>query len=711
MAVQPFFFARLTLVIGLLGACAPLQAQIPTQCLEIERILVDACIDGTACPSGQEGQNEMVSFRTGPQAIALGDLVADWPNNSWNGLVQNGTTVALTAELDATITACGQLLEPPAGVIPPGSRVLLITSTAMCTAANPFTNLTDTVYLIFQAPGNTAGHFANQNNGSTISSTPSGGESLRTLVITHVPSGCSDTATYDRQMLPNVLGTYGGTSGQNDGATAVFTWPGLAQVSYVNFGCQAPIVPTQITVDQVTGSLCGGGGSVQVEAAVSGPFTSLQWTGGTGSFSDASALGTTYTAGPNDLGVVTLSVCATLACGDPICTTVSLPTGDAPVVTLVSNGPLVVCPGQAVTLTAGGADSYVWNDQQTGSSITVTGPGTYSVTGTNACGSADAQLVLGAATVPTVVITPDGPTTFCAGGSVTLTASGADSYLWSGQQTTAAITASVAGTYAVSGTNACGTANANVVVTVSPVPDVDVVANVPTTICAGESVTLTATGATTYVWNTQETSNQITVSAAGTYSVVGTNACGQDAASITVDVVDPTASFQPSTTTGDAPLPVLFTNTSSPGSYAWDFGGDGTSASTSPSHLFTEAGVYQVVLIVTEQGCTAMAEATIVVAEPVVGVSGLEVPNVFSPNGDHVNDQYQLRTENIASLSMSIYNRWGEKVGELRSVRDAWDARSFAGEPVPEGTYFYTLEASGTDGVKYDRSGSITLLR
>lgn len=711
MAVPFYILARAAVALGLFVPAVVAEAQVPTQCVEIERILVDACIDGTVCPSGQEGQNEMVSFRTGPLSIALGDLVADWPNNSWNGLVQNATTAALTAELDATIAACGHLLEPPAGVIPPGSRVLLVTSTAMCTAANSFTNLTDTVYLIFQAPGNTAGHFANQNNGSTISATPSGGESLRTLVLTHVPSGCSDTATYDRQLLPNVLGTYGGTSSQNDGATAVFTWPGVAQVSYVNYGCQAPIVPTQVTVDQVVGSLCGGGGTVQLQGAVSGPFTSVQWTGGSGTFSDVSALNTSYTAGPNDLGNVVLSLCATLVCGDPVCTTVSLPTGNAPVVTVATNGPTALCPGQSVTLTASGADDYLWNDQQTGPTITVTGPGTYSVTGTNACGSADAQITLGTATAPAVSISASGPTALCSGESVTLTASGADSYVWNGQQTASSITVSIAGTYTVIGTNACGSASAQVTVTVAQSPVVSIVASGPTVLCLGESVTFTATGATTYLWNTQQTSATITVSTAGTYSVVGTNSCGQASASTTVEVVDPSASFQPSVTAGNAPLSVVFTNTSGPGSYVWDLGGDGTSTATSPTHVFSEAGTFLVVLTVTDQGCTALAQATIIVTELPIGVSSLEVPNVFSPNGDRVNDQFLLRSENIASLSLTIYNRWGEKVGELRSARDAWDARSFAGELVPDGTYFYTLVATGADGVSYDRTGSITLIR
>ena len=76
-------------------------AQIPTQCVEIESILADACTDQTLCPGATEGQNEMVRFRTGPDPIALSDIAVTWPNNNWLGLVQNGTTTSSNARLNS----------------------------------------------------------------------------------------------------------------------------------------------------------------------------------------------------------------------------------------------------------------------------------------------------------------------------------------------------------------------------------------------------------------------------------------------------------------------------------------------------------------------------------------------------------------------------------------------------------------------------------
>ncbi|MBL0126697.1 MAG: gliding motility-associated C-terminal domain-containing protein [Flavobacteriales bacterium] len=776
-------FLRAALLIAPFAVGLSVHAQIPTQCLEIERILVDACIDQAACPGATEGQNEMVSFRTGPQVTALTDLVADWPNNSWNGLVQDGTTATLTSILNATITACGLLVEPPGGLIPPGSRVLLVTSTAMCTQANPFTNLTDTLYLIFQAPGNSSGHFANHNNGGTISPVPTGASALRTLVLTYLPMNCSDTATYDRSLLVNTMGTYGGNTADNDGSTAVFSWPGVAQVTYVNFGCQAPFVPNQVTIDDVVGTLCGGNGSVDLTASTSGPFTGALWSGGSGTFDDPASLSPTYTAGPNDLGDVVLSITATFACGDPVTVSVTIPAGNAPVVTITPDGPTTICPGEDVVLTASGADSYVWGNQATSTAITVTQAGTYNVTGTNACGTASAQITITQANGPTVTITPDGPTTICPGEEVVLTASGADTYLWNDQSDTPSITVTQAGTYSVTGTTACGTgtaqititiangpavtitpdgptvlcpglsvtltaegatsylwntqeitasiivtqpgtygvtgtnscgqADAQIVITAGTPPMITITPDGPTTFCAGGSVTLTASGADTYLWNAQQPGASITVTTAGTYVVEGTTACGNDGASIVVEVIDLSASFTADPLVGVAPLDVSFTNTSTAQgtSTSWAFGDGGTSTADSPDHSYLIDGTYNVVLTVSDQGCTSSATAVIIVGTGNTPPSSIFIPNVFSPNGDGVNDQLYLRAENMSVLDLSIYNRYGQEVARLKRGHESWDARTFSGETVPDGTYFYVFEANGLDGVKYKLNGVITVLR
>ena len=754
---------------------ALLQAQVPTKCLEIESILVDACNPSDLCPGSSEGQNEMVRFRTGPQATPIGALEADWPNNTWRGLVQNGTTAQLTAALNATITTCGLLLEPPAGIIPPGSQVLMVTSTEMCVAANPFTNLVDTLYIVYQLAGNTQGHFANNPaSGQPITLEPSPDVSTRTLILFYTPTNCSDTATYVREQLVNNEGTYGGPGVINDGATAQFTWPGVPQVSYVNYGCQAPIEPLVVEAEAL-GSLCGGS-PVSLEGTVSGTYASVLWQGGQGTFSDPNAISTQYTPGPDETGDVELQFCATTACGTLLCTTLVLPTGEGPVVSVNGGTPLVlcegntldlvadgadsylwstgattatltiveagsytvtgtnacgtasttvevvsaqgpevsisgddsICPGESSVLTAVGADSYVWNTGAVGPTLTVTAGGTYTVTGNNGCGSEQSAFVVTLSPGPQVAI--QGDDTFCQGGSTVLTATGADTFLWSTGATTPDIEITVAGTYTVAGTNACGTVEAEVIVVIGNAPTVSITGDL--LICPGQGTVLSATGSTGAVWSTGEQGSSITASTAGVYSVSVSNACGTATDEVEVAVTEVQAGATADVTSGVAPLSVSFQHTGTTGAEIdWQFGDGATDSGTDPVHVFDDPGVYTVTQEVTVDGCTATATFIITVLELEGPPSSVIVPNVITPNGDGQNDFFQLISEGLAQVELTIFNRWGQVVARIEAPGLTWDAQTTAGDRVADGTYFYTLKAKGRDGVDHEGSGHITVLR
>ena len=87
---------------------------------------------------------------------------------------------------------------------------------------------------------------------------------------------------------------------------------------------------------------------------------------------------------------------------------------------------------------------------------------------------------------------------------------------------------------------------------------------------------------------------------------------------------------------------------------------------------------------------------------------GVELPNVFTPNGDGVNDIFEpLGPVNHVCGTLQVYNRWGNLVHEtLEGAGISWNGRNFSGEPVPEGTYFYVF-TSGDEVVK----GSVQVLR
>jgi hypothetical protein len=134
--------------------------------------------------------------------------------------------------------------------------------------------------------------------------------------------------------------------------------------------------------------------------------------------------------------------------------------------------------------------------------------------------------------LPAPSITAGGPTAICAGGSVSLSSSSASSYLWSNGATTQSITVNSAGTYSVIATNnGCSGASAATTVTVNPLPAPVITAGGPTAICAGGSVTLSSSSASSYLWSNGATTQSITVNSAGSYSVALTNSNGCKATS------------------------------------------------------------------------------------------------------------------------------------------------------------------------------------
>lgn len=125
-----------------------------------------------------------------------------------------------------------------------------------------------------------------------------------------------------------------------------------------------------------------------------------------------------------------------------------------------------------------------------------------------------------------------GATTFCQGGSVTLTANAGGTYLWSNGATTQSITVNASGSYTVTVTNSgCTSTSSPINVTVNSAPAANISAGGPLAFCQGGSVTLTASAGSSWVWSNGATTQAITVSATGNYSVVVTNANGCSATS------------------------------------------------------------------------------------------------------------------------------------------------------------------------------------
>lgn len=197
-----------------------------------------------------------------------------------------------------------------------------------------------------------------------------------------------------------------------------------------------------------------------------------------------------------------------------------------------------ICSGNSTTLTASGATSYTWaSGGQTTSSIVVTPTinTTYTITGSNGACTNTTTASVNVSSTPTLSTSSK---TICAGQVATFTVSGATTYTWNpGNISGSTYTTSPAssGTVSVLGANGTCTAQVTTSITVTPNPTVSVSSQ---TICPTQSVTLTASGATTYSWNTGATTNTISVSPSllTIYTVTGTSSSCSNTKTVSVTV-------------------------------------------------------------------------------------------------------------------------------------------------------------------------------
>jgi gliding motility-associated-like protein len=153
---------------------------------------------------------------------------------------------------------------------------------------------------------------------------------------------------------------------------------------------------------------------------------------------------------------------------------------------------------------------------------------------------------------------------------------------------------------------------------------------------------------------------------------------------------------------------VQFTNKSNGniGLYYWDFGDGNNSYEASPTYRYKVPGTYQVTLIATDiWGCETSTSFPIKITD-----FFLETPNVFSPNGDGLNDYFFPKFLNINSLTLIIMNTWGEILYQSTDIKDpGWDG-SFRGQKAAPGNYVYKLNYTTADGRNFTETGAFMLL-
>lgn len=305
-----------------------------------------------------------------------------------------------------------------------------------------------------------------------------------------------------------------------------------------------------------------------------------------------------------------------------------------PTVAIQASSALTFCQGGSVTLSASGANTYVWSNSNVNSSISVSNSGNFSVIGTdsNGCSATSAVVSTLVNSLPVVSIqNSKGRNSICSGDSLTLTASGAVSYSWNTSASTTSIIANQSGVYLVVGTdtNGCSSSDSTSI-TVNALPNIQVNSSGSTSLCSGDSLSLFATGGATYTWSTGASSSSISVNQSGSFSVTGTDANGCSNTSNAIQVVVnalPSVSIQNSGSLSFCQGGSVTLTAAGANSYTW------SNASTNSSINVTSTGNYTVIGTDTN-GCSASSNAvSIVVNTPIVPtVAATGATNVCKTN-------------------------------------------------------------------------------
>jgi len=399
-----------------------------------------------------------------------------------------------------------------------------------------------------------------------------------------------------------------------------------------------PIIPDLDT------SFCVGG-TAQLDPGNSATYT---W---------SSPLLPTSLTGPITLSpnaTVTLNLNAVNQFGCTNSGTVTLTVFPNPVVSLNSNS-LILCEGELLSLTANGANSYLWqgvglpNSAISTQAIFPTSTQTYVVFGSTLEGctdSASVQVVVN----PKPVLLISGNQEICAGESVLIAVSGADSYTW------------------------------------------------------------TPMGNSSF-------SNFSPIQTT-TYQVIGTSLdnCNDTIQSTVIVNPNPIATIgaSPLFLTADSPLVTFQNNSTGENSSVWNFGNGDNLESSQPTIEYTypfSEGNYLVTLTISNEfGCTDFDKVTIEIKGDII----FYIPNTFTPDGDEFNNMFvPIFTSGFdpANFKMGIYNRWGGLIFNTFDTRKGWDGyMDFRQCPIGTYTYSIMYKLPNTDEYKVV-NGHVNLVR
>lgn len=657
---------------------------------------------------------------------------------------QNTTTPVTTASTSGSITCITNTISLSSSLAgmnytwtaPAGSSIVSGVSSDNATAQGP-----GTYTLQVEDPSNnctyTTSVIANEDTAiPTLTLSPSA------YTVTCLTNSVQINASSNTSGLTYTWTANGGSLDQLNIANPTATGAGIYDVTVTNpvNGCQASSSATVVADAAVpSASISASSATLTcIDPAMSTTVTASPSSDLTYNWSPAPLTGVNSDVASFDTPGTYVCTITNTVNGCQTTTQISVSSNTAVPVASVANNLTLTCNTSSVTITTtvnpSSGITYAWNGPSivganNGSSVDVNGAGNYDVTITdssNGCSTTVTATVNSNTIVPTLsIIASSGTALTCSITSTDLNAvSNSTTLVWStstGTTSSNPITANSTGVYTVMATDAvsgCTSTQTISIISNTAAPGAN----------AGSDITLTCGTVTTSLQGSATTGNPVNYSWSGPGVVSGGNTSSptiNQPGSYVVTVTDPSngctstssvsvaqgtidASFTADPTVGTAPLVVNFTNTSTGASgYLWTFGDGNGSSSTNPSNTYINNGTYIVTLYATAGTCIDSAKVTILVQEDFT----IEIPNVFTPNGDGANEIFTIRTTGAKDVSLQIFNRWGQKLYDANGVNVSWDGKTQAGASAPEGTYFYFVKATSLSDKTVEQHGSVNLFR
>ncbi|HHZ65898.1 MAG TPA: hypothetical protein EYN38_08120 [Flavobacteriales bacterium] len=358
--------------------------------------------------------------------------------------------------------------------------------------------------------------------------------------------------------------------------------------------------------------------------------------------------------------------------------------------------------------------SYIWQDNSTSPTLTVTQAGTYWVTVTvNNCSTTD-SIQVGTDSLPMVELGND--TMLCWNESIIFfTNPSPGTYLWQDGSSGLTMPASLAGDYWLEISTLCKTVSDTVSLNYVQLLPIDLGAD--TILCQGDTLVLdvSANGGS-YIWQDGSLSSTMIVISAGTYWIETTVAHCQEADTIQINFEAlPTVSLgEPSNLCVGSSFTLEAINANA--SYTWQDG------SSQPTFEVSEEGTYWVKVVTS---CGTVSD-TVTVNAIDCGCL-LCIPDAFTPNGSGLNENNMLyifskldgMSDFVESIDFKVFNRWGEKIfhatdkSQIIYPEGGWDGNHMkSGLKMEIGVYVWTLKAQTVEGRKIGPiGGNVTLLR